>query len=219
MRLDGTVEVTHPNSTISVYPLDRLTKLYDGIEQLEDDGWAEDMSDVDESVGEENGEGVWLKDDDGVWRYRLEEAAVGDEWEETDDDDDEVADDNNAMDVDEEFSTDSMSPSSYREISHPQPELAPGTSPSAVIPETLNDTQTPISNGDVDHEGKKTGSTGVDLPWKRFDILASAPHDHSFYSSTPVQPSKNFLSRLTKEYRALSNSLPGVCLDCFCPTQ
>ncbi|KAL4268073.1 UBC core domain-containing protein [Pleurotus pulmonarius] len=36
LRLDGSVEVTHPDGTKATYPLVRLTKLYDTSEQLED---------------------------------------------------------------------------------------------------------------------------------------------------------------------------------------
>jgi ubiquitin-conjugating enzyme E2 O len=35
-------------------------------------------------------------------------------------------------------------------------------------------------------------------PWKKFDILPDAPHDHAFFSFVSNQPSKNFLARLTK---------------------
>jgi ubiquitin-conjugating enzyme E2 O len=44
--------------------------------------------------------------------------------------------------------------------------------------------------------------------WKRFEVLPEAPQDHAFFNSTPSQPSRNFLTRLQKEYRALSSSLP-----------
>src|SRR5205085_1059048 len=36
----------------------------------------------------------------------------------------------------------------------------------------------------------------------------SAPPDHAFYSSTPAQHSKFFLTRLSREYRVLASSLP-----------
>ena len=37
LNLDGTVRVTHPDFSDCVYPLHRLTRLYDGLEQLEND--------------------------------------------------------------------------------------------------------------------------------------------------------------------------------------
>ena len=49
-----------------------------------------------------------------------------------------------------------------------------------------------------------------DRPWKRFEVLPSAPADHAFYSSVPAQPSRSFMTRLTKEYKALQSSLPGA---------
>ena len=204
MRLDGTVEVTHPNSTVSVYPLQRLTKLYDGIEQLEDDGWAEDTSDIDDSVGEDDGEGVWLKDSEGVWRYRLEEEADVDEWE-IDGEDRDEDDDNHGMDVDEDLATDHMTLSSHPDTMPTSLEPITAVVPTATTQETRNDQQL-IVNSNMGTEAAP--------PWKRFEILASAPHDHAFYASAPAQPSKNFLARLSREYRVLSNSLPGVSF-CF----
>lgn len=47
-----------------------------------------------------------------------------------------------------------------------------------------------------------------EIHWKRFEILPEAPRDHAFHSFNPVQPSKIFLSRLSKEYRVLQSSLP-----------
>jgi len=44
--------------------------------------------------------------------------------------------------------------------------------------------------------------------WKRFEVLSSAPADHAFYSNIPVEPSRQFMSRLSKEYKALMTSLP-----------
>jgi ubiquitin-conjugating enzyme E2 O len=205
--------VTHPNSTLSVYPLERLTKLYDGIEQLEDDGWAEDMSDGDESVGEENGEGVWLNDDGGVWRYRLENEAEGQDWEETDDrgghGDGDAMDVDDSMDVDEANHTTVVSPLN---TSSPSVQPISVPAPSSAVQKLTDQRQDALPNGDV-HQGGGELNAGVeDSQWKRFDILASAPHDHAFYTSAPAQPSKNFLGRLSKEYRVLSNSLPGLCI-------
>jgi len=83
------------------------------------------------------------------------------------------------------------------------PELAnsvwPPSSPSNTSPDATQDVIIPE---DIDDH--------TDSPWNKFEVLPNAPHDHAFYSSVPVQPSKNFLARLAKEYRALSNSLPGL---------
>lgn len=56
--------------------------------------------------------------------------------------------------------------------------------------------------------------TSIPLPddsenWKRFEVLTSAPADHAFYTSVPTRPSKQFMTRLQKEYRILASSLPG----------
>lgn len=52
-------------------------------------------------------------------------------------------------------------------------------------------------------------SENDDLYWKRFDILPSAPADHAFFTKPVAQPSRSFMARLHKEYRALSTGLPG----------
>ena len=52
-------------------------------------------------------------------------------------------------------------------------------------------------------------SDNDDRYWKRFDVLSSAPTDHAFYDKPAVQPSRAFMARLHKEYRALSTGLPG----------
>jgi len=49
-----------------------------------------------------------------------------------------------------------------------------------------------------------------DLYWKRFDILPCAPADHAFYGRPIAQHSRAFMTRLHKEYRALSTGLPGT---------
>ena len=53
-------------------------------------------------------------------------------------------------------------------------------------------------------------SENDDLYWKRFDILPSAPTDHAFYDRPVPRPSRTFIGRLQKEYRALSTGLPGT---------
>ncbi|KAF8222140.1 hypothetical protein L208DRAFT_1426440 [Tricholoma matsutake] len=80
LNLDGTVEITHPDSTLQVYPLERLTKLYDGIEQIEDDLWGDPM-DIHASYAEDEDQ-IWSMDENGVWQPE----ANGSEWEEFDDD-------------------------------------------------------------------------------------------------------------------------------------
>jgi len=52
-------------------------------------------------------------------------------------------------------------------------------------------------------------SDNDDRYWKRFDVLPSAPTDHAFYDKPVAQPSRAFMARLHKEYRALSTGLPG----------
>jgi len=202
LRLDGTIEVTHPNGSVAVYPLSRLTKLYDSLEQFEDDGWEGEDYGSDQGSHVENGEGVWLLDSDGTWRYDVDDG----EWEDEDEDDEDEDGNGDVMDVDtwadeidvplDDGMPDSLIP---RDAT---PDVVDSVSPLPASPSNTSPdtTQEVILQEDDD----------TDSPLKKFEIIPNAPHDHAFYSSVPCQPSKNFLARLTKEYRALSNSLPGL---------
>lgn len=194
LRLDGSVEVTHPNGEISVLPLERLTRLYDSLEQIEDDGWDDEISS--HNSHSDYPDGVWLQDDNGIWRYDKGEDDEDDEWEEMD----EIE---GAMEIDIPWAEDEPSAvvddvidSLPRSVT---PDIADSISPLPVSPSTT----TPDASQEID-----IGGDQEDSPWKLFDILPSAPPDHAFYTTPCNQPSKAFLARITKEYRALSNSLP-----------
>ena len=147
--------------------------------------------------------------EDGQW---VEGAADDDEWESAEEGEDEEMHD--AMDI--EDASGEWSPSTDTVI----PPL-PSEAPLAVGSTTPVDASSrpaasvPPSDGtnnamDVEDESEE----GSDKPWKRFEVLPAAPADHAFYNTTPAQPSRNFMTRLTKEYKALQNSLPGT----FLPT-
>ena len=72
------MQVTHPDFSIGVYPLNRLTRLYDGIEQLENDVWGEGEED------EADSEYLWAMDESGDWKPA--EDGGGD-WEDVSDED------------------------------------------------------------------------------------------------------------------------------------
>lgn len=62
-----------------------------------------------------------------------------------------------------------------------------------------------------DENGDGTGEED-DGPWKKFDVLPSAPVDHAFLDKRKDgagQQSRQFMARLSKEYKLLSTSLPG----------
>lgn len=200
--------MTHPNQEISILPLQRLTRLYDSLEQIEDDGWDDDMSDHDSHDG--YSDGLWLQDDKGIWRYE-KGRQDDDEWEETD----EEVDD--SMNVDMPWAEDETSPIMDDTVNllprNVTPDIADSTSPLLVSPSS-----TPPDVGqvmEVEGDEKLSPEDASDFTWKRFDILPTAPVDHAFYTTSRGQPSRAFLSRLTKEYRALSTSLPGMYSLCL----
>jgi ubiquitin-conjugating enzyme E2 O len=199
LRLDGTINITHPNGSTAIYPLTRLTKLYDSLEQFEDDGWeGEDGSDQ----GSHIDNALWHLNPDGTWRYDHDDS----EWEDEDSDEDD-----GAMDVD----------TWADEIDIP---LGSSISSSLILRDVTPDVIDSVSPFPVSSSNTSPDSTqeiivqeddDADSPWKKFEVLPGAPHDHAFYSSVSNQPSKNFLARLTKEYRALSTSLPGLYCQSF----
>ncbi|KIJ21893.1 hypothetical protein PAXINDRAFT_173916 [Paxillus involutus ATCC 200175] len=199
LRLDGSVEVTHPSMEVSILPLERLTRLYDSLEQIEDDGWDDEGSEQDSN--EDYSEGLWLQDGQGVWRY---EKNDDDEWEETDEEP-------NDMEVDGPWAETESSPAPDDDSlnSLPRnvtPDLADSVSPLPISPSTTSPDMS--QEMVVDSTAKESDEIDQESAWKRFEILSSAPADHAFFSTSSSQFSRTFLARLTKEYRALSNSLP-----------
>ena len=193
-----------------------MTKLYDGIEQLEDE-WDDGAS---EGYHSDEGERPWVMETDGIWRP--EQADAGNEWEYVNDD----------MDVDEDEDVDSVQRNDT--VQQGGTLVWPGEVSEFRTRETIL-----IPNNEAEYmEGLDTGqrlrdescspldeceevSTMLESTdfqdddhnetvWKRFEISATAPPDHAFFSSSPGQPSKLFLGRLRREYHILATSLPGM---------
>jgi ubiquitin-conjugating enzyme E2 O len=188
--LDGTVEVVLADGTTAAYPLERLTKLYDGMDQLEDLWGDEDFTDDDSQLTDELME---ILSEDPLQPGEEE----GGEWEDIDED---------AMDEDDENWS--------QEDSSAPPPLPSAPTSGAITP------QPPSKEQEAPDQPLQEASTSsrqpdhdkLEAPWKRFEMLPSAPPDHAYITTTPSQPSKNFMTRLTREYRVLSSSLPGKCV-------
>ena len=161
---------------------------------------------------EEEGEEVeiWEMDQDGHWVEGSPDDE--DEWESADEDDpDEVMEDA----LEELDGGGDWPPPTDTDI--PPVQAGSGMAVDSTPPSTDSQSPSSTSNGrthtpdvpkdaiEVDGEDEET-----DKPWKRFEVLPSAPVDHAFYNTAPAQPSRNFMTRLTKEYRALQSSLPGM---------
>ena len=176
-------------------PLNRLTRLYDSVEQLED-LWGDDEGTIDEGEDVE----VWEMNEDGQW---VEGAADDDEWESAEEGEDEEMHD--AMDI--EDASGEWSPSTDTVI----PPL-PAPQPNGSRPTSSNDRpQSPdVPQDAMDVEEEPAEASSSESHWKRFEVLPEAPPDHAFYNSIPAQPSRQFLARLSKEYKALRSSLPGT---------
>lgn len=194
-----------PDATASNLPLERLTRLYDGLEQLED-MWDEELSESGDSYGsQDEPEQVWALNERGEWEV---DAEDGDDW---------STDEGEAMEVDGEawLSTDPTAMQLTEDVPVTEiqvtPEAAtPEPPPSAARPVPNYVPETIIPAEDGDKPAVSASDEDKEKYWKRFDILASVPIDHAFYTSPPAQPSRHFLARLSKEYRVLSSSLPGT---------
>lgn len=194
--------MTHPDGTVATYPLERLTRLHDGIEQLEDDIW------------DAESEGYHSYSEDGDWDMDAEEQShipLVDAWDvsstggiqgEDDADFEDLEDDDEdaeLMEVDREL----WSP----EAEMPVPDANESDLPD--IPGFKESTQEVTSGVATPMVEDSVAQSEEEAHWNRFEILPSAPPDHAFYSSAPAQPSKTFLGRLSREYRILRSSLPG----------
>lgn len=185
-----------PDAGLIVLPLERLTRLYDGLEQLED-MWGDDASQNEGSYYDEQEE---ILNELGLW----EPADV--------EDDDWVDDEGDGMDVDDEGWA-SSDPTAMQLSTPPQQSAATLPDDQTMSePHTLRPTSPDVPKHATEpDESNKVAETAENPHWKRFDVLSAAPSDHAFYTSAPAQPSRSFLARLTKEYRVLSTSLPGTC--------
>ncbi|OAX44402.1 hypothetical protein K503DRAFT_765021 [Rhizopogon vinicolor AM-OR11-026] len=212
LHLDGTIEVTHPNGSVAIYPLSQLTKLYDSLEQFEEDGWEGEEYESDQGSHVDNGDGVWQLDSDGKWQYEFDDGEWEDEEDGDGDGDDGDGDGGDGDgDGDGEGEGDVMDVDTWADgVDVP---LDDGT-PDSLIPQDVTPYVTdavsplPASPSNTSPDITQEAIVQEDSPYEKFEVLPNAPHDHAFFSSVPAQPSKNFLARLTKEYRALSNSLP-----------
>ncbi|KAF7320120.1 Isocitrate lyase [Mycena kentingensis (nom. inval.)] len=206
--LDGNVEVVHPNGVKHTYALTRLTKLYDGIDQLEDGMWDDGSEGL--PPGEE-GQWDWGSDNGSAddWGSNGYAGEDGDVVEIHGDEQDAGNDlvlswPASAGPEDADMETPRGDDALAESILEAQFSNARLTDPD-VPNDTEADAPEDVPLQDADEDSEET-------PWKRFEILPSAPVDHAYYATPPAQPTKVFMSRLTKEYRALSSSLPDSIL-------
>ncbi|KAJ7492773.1 hypothetical protein FB451DRAFT_549529 [Mycena latifolia] len=224
INLDGTVQLTHPNGAVRSYPLQRLTKLYDGIDQLEDDMWDE----VSEGHAAED-HPLWaISEEGGVWEP--DDSDSGDDWADHEYDDfDEEGEDGadgdvplvngdgrawpgDPLDPVDVIPLQLLEPSDDTRPDTPRPEVPVPSAPIPIEVERLPSPDVPKDAADDPPLDDPDGEDGSESPWKRFEVLSSAPEDHAYYNSPPAQPSKSFLGRLRNEYRVLASSLPDSIL-------
>ncbi|KAJ7071180.1 hypothetical protein C8F01DRAFT_1109445 [Mycena amicta] len=154
--LDGTVDITHPNGSQRNYPLNRLTKLYDGIDQLEDGMWDE--------MSEEH----HPPEDDGHWDWETDSGSADDWGSNSYEAQIEVHDDQQtALVEDDDFALawpDSIG-LSESDIDTPRQEIDPLGILHPDVPKDAADDPLLLERGDEEDDS-----------WKRFEILPSAPY-------------------------------------------
>ncbi|KIJ39288.1 hypothetical protein M422DRAFT_781107 [Sphaerobolus stellatus SS14] len=232
LRTDGLVEVLLGTGDTKTFPLERLTRLTDPLEQPMD-MWGDEYSDGYGEGDEEEG-GLEIRYENGnepAWvPYDPEVEAANDDWEDVDDWSSTSADIEmtpEIADAKDETKHDPMLVDKAgelfehvavsREDTSQTPTPIPATIPvKPVVPvasplEASSAAQTPLP---IDVPTRKTEiSTEEEEPhWQRFAILPQAPADHAFYSSKHAQTSRAFMSRLNKEYRVLRSTLPDSIL-------
>ncbi|KAG8834341.1 hypothetical protein FRC17_009109 [Serendipita sp. 399] len=204
LTLNGDIVVEFPSSERIVVPIERCSLYRDS----DDDQWDGEvpMGGPLEANGSIEGE--------------LDDAINMDAWEYVEDDEPNdwgymETDDDSSGENRQSFAKMTMPgawPSSPPVIAHallPQEGANPGLDESESLSKgsrSMDLEQPPFPPQAVDQEEE----SGVQ--WNRFEVLPQAPVDHAFYSVEPVQPSKSFMARLAKEYRALESSLPDSIL-------
>ncbi|KAJ3916626.1 hypothetical protein F5877DRAFT_80717 [Lentinula edodes] len=178
LRLDGSLDVLHPDGSLGTYPLERVTRLYDGIEQLEDELYEDEEG----SENQHQMHGIW--DYDYHWGNG-ESQNSGDGYE------------------DEEMREPDVEQSSEHTTTDTIASMSPPSDPPTELI-TLDSTKS-----ELEEEGEmQTQESDQNANWEKFKILSSAPQDHAYYQTSAAQPSRQFMSRLNREYRVLMNSLP-----------
>lgn len=198
-----------------------MTRLYDGIEQIEDE-WDDAASDDNHSASDEGGR-PWVMETDGTWHP--EQPNASSEWEYINDGMDVDEDDDDSVQRDDFLTSGSIERDGTSILAGKVSEFR--THETILIPdieaaEYMEGLDTGQSMRDESYSplDESEISTMLESPdfqvddhdeitWKRFEISASAPRDHAFFSSSPSQPSKSFLGRLRREYHILATSLPG----------
>lgn len=209
------MKVTHADTTVGVYPLNRLTRLYDGIEQLEDEAWDAGT----EVYSDDETEQMWTMEDNVNWTEYIHDG----DWEDVsnadsahEDEDPDVA---MTDDAEEEQDSEDDSEEEFMEVEdHLWPDDEHAMQPT-IVEQSGMDVAAPtgVPIPEPPPVTKEIAESPDAEETSNFEIIPSAPPDHAFFSTPPGQPSKQFLGRLSKEYRVLRSSLPGSCcfITCF----
>ncbi|KIY70179.1 hypothetical protein CYLTODRAFT_420028 [Cylindrobasidium torrendii FP15055 ss-10] len=223
---DGTVLVRHPDGSKATYPLERLSRLMDAMEHLEEatwdamhshehhhddleywddeEGWSADPHGVD-------GDHLWVDEDMDQDPQSTSLASNAD----SDSEMDEVDSRSSSPPLAQPYTPETaMALSQDMEVENPFPieDVRQLIAAAQRDREDMDEDDVVDKNGDSSEAGpsrqvnEEVGE--YNRPWKRFEILEEAPADHKWYGSPVAQPNRQFHARLNKEYGILRNSLP-----------
>ncbi|KAF8575728.1 hypothetical protein K439DRAFT_1419556 [Ramaria rubella] len=224
LRTDGQIEVMLGSMDTIVVPLERLTRLQDGMDNAMADMWGDEYSEEHGFDGDEDGdvEIQYENGSDAAWERYDGDFESADEWEDVADGGDDwnsaAADvvSNGDITVDQE----SGIAEEVMEVDLPGAQVgveSPPVNLSVPLVSDIAEISSGPSSGvrspaEIDIAAKKAKDVeddeDEDVPWQRFIVLPQAPVDHAFYSSKSAQTTKTFMARLNKEYRVLKSSLP-----------
>ncbi|GJJ10039.1 hypothetical protein Clacol_004265 [Clathrus columnatus] len=200
-------DVTLGDGEKLVLPLERLTRLQDGMDNAMADIWGEAYSDGYGQYSAEDDD-LEIRDGDspqGPWEHYYGDGEGTGEWEDVIEVDDWASVSLHAN-IKSELEVDATPPNISQQSHHDEgtARVSNTLTPTSQLEDTPRQSLIDITA----NEAKQVLDENDDSPWQRFAILSNAPLDHAFYSSKPAQTSKAFMSRLNKEYRVLKSSLP-----------
>ncbi|KAG9019315.1 hypothetical protein FRB90_004028 [Tulasnella sp. 427] len=212
LRTSGDIEVCLASGETLPIPLVRITLLMDGRDGMPGlwdepvviDG-QDPMMNVDGPVSQYLSQFFGLHTPNGVAVQDADEdmGSQG-SWEDYDGDDD-------AMDVEGGDTYTELPP--LEAIAEASKEDVTAEAQALTVPQPVEEpvsSSPSSSNSPMAKVGDSENEVEEDLegPWKKFKMLSTAPPDHAFLSKKAGQPSRQFMTRLSKEYKILSTGLP-----------
>ncbi|GAA5975270.1 hypothetical protein JCM5350_000217 [Sporobolomyces pararoseus] len=229
LLLNGNLVVRFPNGEKKEIGIRQVVRLDDGMMDPHAEMMAQAQEEMGMHVEEEDDDGMSIDGDEGGdqgWTTE-EEEDEGQGQVETNDDDEKVrqgvtnsrkrkrsrresrgwADEEDEEEEEEEQQDRTSNPRTVHEQPLPTAENVPSTSDTPLDKAAGQSTIGAVSITHI--ETRKNDNDEDDENWQRFEILEEIPRDHHYSNESAQEvPSKQFISRVRKEHKVLSSSLP-----------